>query len=48
MMKGDMLKIENFMTKFEKFNGKENFNLWQKRVNALLAQQDLHKTLQGK
>ena len=30
MMKGDMLKIESFMTKFEieKFNGKENFSLW--------------------
>ena len=39
------------MMKFEveKFNDKEkNFGLWQKRVKALLVQQGLHKTLQGK
>ena len=49
-MKGDMSKIESSMTKFEveKFNGKENFGFWQKRVKALLVQQGLHKTLQGK
>jgi hypothetical protein len=37
-------------TKFdvEKFNGKGNFGLWQKRVKALLVQQGLHKALQGK
>jgi len=47
---GDMSKIESFTTKFEveKFNGKENFSLWQNRVKALLVQQDFHKTLQGK
>ena len=45
-----MLKIGSFTTKFEieKFNGKENFSLWQKRVKELLVQQGLHKTLQGK
>ena len=45
-----MLKIGGFTTKFEieKFNGKENFGLWQKRVKILLVQQGLHKTLQGK
>ena len=45
-----MLKIESSTTRFEveKFNGKENFSLCQKRVKALLVQQDLHKTLQGK
>ena len=30
------------------FNGKGNFGLWQKRVKALLVQQGLPKTLQGK
>ena len=36
------------MTKFqvEKFNGKENVNLWQKKVKAFLVQQGVHKTLQ--
>jgi len=29
-------------------NGKGNFVLWQKRVKALLVQQSIHKTLQGK
>ena len=49
-MKGDMSKIESSTTKFEveKFNGKGNFGLWQKRVKALLVQQGLHKILQGK
>ena len=49
-MKDDMSKIGSSMTKFEveKFNDKRNFGLWQKRVKALLVQQDLHKTLQGK
>ena len=46
MTKGDILKIGSSKTKFEveKFNGKENFNLWQKRVKALLVQQGLYKT----
>ena len=45
-----MSKIESSTTKFEveKFNGKGNFSLWQKKVKALLVQQSLHKTLQGK
>jgi len=45
-----MSNIESFTTKFEveKFNRKGNFSLWQKRVKALLVQQGLHKTLQGK
>jgi len=45
-----MSKIGSFTTKFEteKFNGKENFDLWQKRVKVLLVQQGLHNTLQGK
>ena len=45
-----MSKIGISATKFEveKFNGKENFGLWKKRVKALLVQQGLHKTLQGK
>jgi len=44
-----MSKIEISASKFEikKFNGKENFNLWKKRVKTLLMQQGLHKTLQG-
>ena len=44
-----MLKIEIFASKFEvkKFNGKENFGLWQKRVKALVGQ-GLHKNLQEK
>jgi len=50
LTQGDMSKIETFTTKFEveKFNGKENFGLWQKRVKTLLVQQSLHNTLQGK
>jgi len=38
-----MSKIESSLTKFEveKFNGKENFSLWQKRLKALLVQQGL-------
>jgi len=45
-----MSKIGSSMTKFEieKFNGNGNFGLWQKRVKALMVQQGLHKTLQGK
>jgi len=45
-----MSKIGSSTTKFEveKFNGKGNFSLSQKRVKALLMQQVLHKTLQGK
>ena len=44
-----MSKTGSSVTKFEveKFNGKENFSLWQKMVKALLVQQGLHKTLQG-
>ena len=39
-MKGDMSKIGSSIAKFEveKFNGKENFGLWQKRVKTLLVQ----------
>ena len=49
-MKGDISKIESFMimSEVEKFNGKGNLSLWQKRVKVLLVQQGLHKTLQGK
>ena len=45
-----MSKIESSTTKFEveKFSGKGNFSLWQKRVNVLLVQHDLHKILQDK
>ena len=45
-----MSKIGCSTTKFEveKFNGKENFGLWKKRVKELLGQQGLHKTLQNK
>ena len=45
-----MSKIEISASKFkvEKFNGKGNFDLWQKRVKALLVQQGPHKTLQKK
>ena len=44
-----MLKIGSSMKKFEvkKFNGKENFNLLQKRMKALLVQHSLHKTYGG-
>ena len=35
--------------KVEKFDGRANFSLWQRRVRALLAQQQgLHKMLLGK
>jgi len=49
-MNDDMSKIESSTIKFdvEKFNGKENFDLWQKRMKALLVQHGLHKTFQGK
>ena len=49
MTKCDMSKIGSSTPKFEveKFNGKENFGLWQKRVKALLVLQGLHKTLHG-
>jgi len=45
-----MSKTASSTTKFEveKFKGKRNFGLWQKRVKALLVQHALHKTLQGK
>ena len=45
-----MSKVGSSTLKFEvkKFNDKENFSLWQKRVKALLVQQGIHKTLQGK
>jgi len=50
LTKGDMSKIESSTTKFEdeKFNGKGNFDLLQKRVKALLMQHGVHKILQGK
>ena len=37
-------------TKFEveKFNGKNNFSPWQKRMKDLLIQQGVHKALLGK
>ena len=43
-----MSKIEGSTIKFEvkKFNGKETFDLWQKRVNALLVQQVFTSTVQ--
>jgi hypothetical protein len=36
-------------TKFEvdKFNGKNNFSLWQRRMKNLLIQQGVHKALLG-
>ena len=34
--------------KFDKFNGKGNFTLWQIRVRAYLVSQGLHKTLLGR
>ena len=45
-----MSKIGSSAIKFEveKFYGKEKFGLWKNRVKALLVQQGLHKTLQGK
>ena len=30
---------------FEKFNGKENFSLWQQRMNDLLVQNRIYKIL---
>jgi len=50
LTKGDLSNIGSSLTKFEveKFNGKKNFNLWQKTVKALLVQQGLHKTFQEK
>jgi hypothetical protein len=37
-------------TKFEveKFNGKNNFSLWQRRMKDLLIQQGVHNALLGK
>jgi hypothetical protein len=37
-------------TKFEieKFNGKNNFSIWQRRMKDLLIQQGTHKVLLGK
>jgi hypothetical protein len=32
----------------EKFNGKNNFSLWQRRMKDLLIQQGVHKALLGK
>ena len=45
-----MSKIRSSQTKLdvEKFNVKENFDLWENRVKALLVQHGLHKTLQRK
>ena len=38
----------NFITKFDvgKFDGTENFGLWQRRVKDLLAQQRMLKALE--
>ena len=45
-----MSKKEIPVSKFEieKFNGKGNFSLWQKKMKALLVQHGLYKTLQWK
>jgi len=50
LTKSDILKTGSSTTKFvvKKFNNKENFDFWQKRVKALMVQQGLHKTLHGK
>ena len=37
--------IKRFKIDFEKFNGKENFTLWQQRIKNLLVQQRIYKIL---
>lgn len=43
-----MVKIMNIKFEVEKFNGKNNFQLWKLNMHDLLVQQGLHKTLDGK
>ncbi|GFY89238.1 hypothetical protein Acr_06g0011780 [Actinidia rufa] len=38
----------NFQFSLERFNGNNNFTLWQRRVNDILVQQGLAKALKGK
>jgi hypothetical protein len=43
-----MEKMMNARFEVEKFNGKNNFELWKLKVWDLLVQQGLHKALDGK
>jgi hypothetical protein len=42
-----MVKMMNSRFEVEKFNGKNNFELWKLKVWDLLVQQGLHKALDG-
>ena len=44
----EMSKVSSSKFEVEKFDGKGNFGLWQRRVKALLVQQGLHKAVLGK
>ena len=43
-----MAKISNAKFEVEKFNGKNNFELWKLKARVMLVQQGLHRALDGK
>lgn len=43
-----MVKVSNARFEVDKFNGKNNFELWKLKMHDLLVQQGLHKALVGK
>jgi hypothetical protein len=43
-----MAKMTSAKFEIEKFNGKNNFELWKLKMRDLLVQQGLHKALDGK
>lgn len=43
-----MAKISNAKFEVEKFNGKNNFELWKLKARDMLVQQGLHRALDGK
>ena len=43
-----MANIASTKFEVEKYNGKNNFSLWQRRMKDLLIQERVHKALLGK
>ena len=40
-----VMASSRFKVEFEKFDGKDNFTLWQQRIKNLLVQQRIYKVL---
>lgn len=44
-MAGNKVNNKKYKFEVEKFNGKGNFSMWQRRIKATLVKEELHKVI---